>query len=76
VVARAQEYEARINSGDIVAIAKAVRDLYGSGPRRRCRSPYRAKALGVKTSGAFSYAHVVHRADAAHAAHPARLQLY
>ena len=27
---RAQEYEAKINSGDIVAIAEVVRDLYGS----------------------------------------------
>ena len=27
---RAQEYEAKINSGDIVAIAEVVRDLYRS----------------------------------------------
>src|SRR5690606_14660683 len=27
---RAQEYEAKINSGDLVAIAEAVRDLYRS----------------------------------------------
>jgi len=29
-VQRAQEYEAKINSGDIVAIAEVVRDLYRS----------------------------------------------
>ena len=31
---RAQEYEAKINSGDIVAIAEVVRDLYRSDPSR------------------------------------------
>ena len=30
---RAQEYEAKINSGDIVAIAEVVRDLYRSEPQ-------------------------------------------
>jgi CarD family transcriptional regulator len=30
VVARAQEYEAKINSGDLIAVAEVVRDLYRS----------------------------------------------
>ena len=46
---RAQEYEAKINSGDIVAIAEVVRDLYRlfGAPtlRGRARSPL-ARNLG------------------------------
>ena len=38
---RAQEYEAKINSGDIVAIAEVVRDLYP------LRYPARAVLLGA-----------------------------
>ena len=30
MVAKAQEYEAKINSGDLIAIAEVVRDLYRS----------------------------------------------
>ena len=36
---RAQEYEAKINSGDIVAIAEVVRDLFGPSRSRSSRTP-------------------------------------
>ena len=36
---RAQEYEAKINSGDMVAIAEVVRDLTGRRPSRSSPTP-------------------------------------
>jgi RNA polymerase-interacting CarD/CdnL/TRCF family regulator len=36
---RAQEYEAKINSGDIVAIAEVVRDLFRSDTARYRSAP-------------------------------------
>ena len=46
---RAQEYEAKINSGDIVAIAEVVRDLYRSESQRsnRLTTPLRLKSCST-----------------------------
>ena len=41
----AQEYEAKINSGDIIAIAEVMRDLYRPGQSHSERQLYEAAAL-------------------------------
>ena len=49
---RAQEYEAKINSGDIVAIAEVVRDLFRSDTPARCfKARQRCRALHEKLGG-------------------------
>ena len=48
---RAQEYEAKINSGDIVAIAEVVRDLYRSETQPEQSYSERAAATKPRSTG-------------------------